>query len=764
MVSPAGVATDPEKVRAVHDWPQPAAVTDVRSFLGLVSYYRRFIEGFAQIARPLHHITEKGRPFKWTTECQEAFEALKHRLISSPILAYPIQGKEFIIDTDASGFAIGAVLSQVQEDGEHVLAYGSRALTKQERNYCVTRKKLLAIVYFVKKYHHYLYGTRFRIRTDHRPLKWLYSVRDPQGQLARWLQKLSIYDFIIEHRSGRRHGNADAMSRKCFPDCDHTWQEEINQGAMVHVEDLRQPHMRHAGCSVVQATIRPVQDALPLAQAARPPGLVAPPEVRATQPPGTVASVPKPVLGAMIQSGTTAEAGGTGLVTDPVTMELSHDHVAELQRCDSDLKVVLQWVEYGQRPSWESVAPLGKEVKFWWSRFEQLVLKHGALYIRWEPSRPTDGARLRLLVPKELQPAVLKQYHDLKTGGHLGVAKTFAKLCKSNFYWSSMRQSARRWVQRCQQCQKRKPPARAKRAEMEHYQVGAPLERVAIDVLGPLPCTVRGNKYIIVVGDYFTKWTECYPVPDHTAKTVATKLVDEFVARFGVPLEVHSDQGREFESEVYTEMCSILGLRKTRTTPYHPRSDGMIERFNRTIEAMLSLWVNKSQTDWDEHLALLAMAYRSAEHETTRETPNTMMLGREVRMPVDLLVGSAPEPHTTPCEYAQNLQEKLRLAHQVAREASSKQMRAQKKHYDRDAKRVIYHRGDVVWLHSKARKKGICPKLSVSWTGPLCCGGKTVRCVVHDSTDPPLQLASSSRRQVENLCRVQCRGLWMQGV
>ena len=106
-----GNATDPEKVRAVRDWPQPATVADVRSFLGLVSYYRRFIEGFAQIARPLHQVTEEGRPFKWTTECQGDFEALKHRLVSSPILAYPVPGREFVLDTDASGFSISAVLS-----------------------------------------------------------------------------------------------------------------------------------------------------------------------------------------------------------------------------------------------------------------------------------------------------------------------------------------------------------------------------------------------------------------------------------------------------------------------------------------------------------------------------------------------------------------------------------------------------------------------------------------------------------------------------
>ena len=432
----------------------------------------------------------------------------------------------------------------------------------------------------------------------------------------------------------------------------------------------------------------------------------------------------------MQQAGTKDQAGSNNPESDPTVAELDHDKIVRSQQRDQDLKHVLQWIKDGSRPPWENVAPLGKDVKFWWARFEQIVLKEEILYIRWEPDRPTDQVRLRALISRELRPLVLRHYHDQKTAGHLGIAKTFSKLSRCCFYWPSMRESARRWVRNCRQCQRRKPPARSKRAEMVHYQIGVPMERIAVDVMGPLPVTERGNRYIVVVGDYFTRWTECYPVPDHTAKTVATKLVDEFVARFGVPLEVHSDQGKEFESEVFKQMCSILGIRKTRCTPYHPRSDGMIERFNRTVEAMLSLWVNKSQTDWDEHLALLAMAYRSAEHETTKETPNTMMLGREVRMPVDLLVGSSPENPTTPNEYAQNLQEKLMLAHEVARETVGQQMRAQKRHYDRNVEQVLYSKGDVVWLHIKARRKGICPKLPLNLLDWSLCGNReAVRCL-----------------------------------
>merc|ERR1711893_172930 len=139
--------------------------------------------------------------------------------MSAPILAYPDPSAEFILDTDASGYGIGAVLSQVQEGKERVIAYGSKALTKEERRYCVTRRELLAIVHFVKLYRHYLYGKRFLLRTDHGALKYLFNFKDPQGQMARWLQVLDTYTFDIEHRAGKRHCNADAMSRGPCKQC-----------------------------------------------------------------------------------------------------------------------------------------------------------------------------------------------------------------------------------------------------------------------------------------------------------------------------------------------------------------------------------------------------------------------------------------------------------------------------------------------------------------------------------------------------------------
>lgn len=214
IVNREGVATDPSKVAAVKNWPSPTKVKEVRSFLGLCSYYRRFVMGFANIARPLHDLTKKTEKFVWTEACESAFEQLKSALTTTPILALPSDEGEYILDTDASDNALGAVLSQVQEGQERVIGYGSRVCSPAEKNYDVTRRELLAIVYFFKYFRVYLLGRKFLLRTNNAALTNLRRTPVPIGQQARWLALIESFDFDIRHRAGTAHGNADALSRR----------------------------------------------------------------------------------------------------------------------------------------------------------------------------------------------------------------------------------------------------------------------------------------------------------------------------------------------------------------------------------------------------------------------------------------------------------------------------------------------------------------------------------------------------------------------
>ena len=219
VVSEEGIATDPAKVESVQSWPVPRSVTEVRSFLGLCSYYRRFVRDFAKIAAPLHALTGKNARFQWSGDCQAAFEVLKERLVSTPILAMPRDDGDYRLDTDASNFSIGGVLSQIQDGEERVIAYASRLLSGPEKNYCVTCRELLAVVFFTKYFRSYLLGHEFTIRTDHSALRWLKTTPEPIGQQARWLERLEEFTYHVEHRPGTKHGNADALSRRPCRQC-----------------------------------------------------------------------------------------------------------------------------------------------------------------------------------------------------------------------------------------------------------------------------------------------------------------------------------------------------------------------------------------------------------------------------------------------------------------------------------------------------------------------------------------------------------------
>jgi len=210
-----GLKPDPGKIEKIRDIKIPTTVREVRAVLGLFSYYRKFVEGFSKIAKPLNELLKKESEFKWGERQQKAFEELKERLIKHPILEYPNFEKEFILITDASGEGLGAVLSQLNDQGkEAVIAYGSKSLKPAEKNYVVTEQECLAIVWGIEHFHKYLVGRKFTIVTDHSALKTLQTSKIPKkGRRARWMMELQQYDFEIKHRAGKNNGNADALSR-----------------------------------------------------------------------------------------------------------------------------------------------------------------------------------------------------------------------------------------------------------------------------------------------------------------------------------------------------------------------------------------------------------------------------------------------------------------------------------------------------------------------------------------------------------------------
>ena len=463
IVSEEGVSTDPKKTECIRNWPIPSTVKEVRSFLGFCSYYRRFIFRFAEIAKPLHKLTEKSERFKWTEECLEAFQNLKNKLINAPILAHPDFSQSFILDVDACDQSIEGVISQEINGEERPVAFASRTLTKTERSYCVTRKEMLALVNFVKHFKHYLYGRKFLVRTDHSSLKWLMNFKNPQGQIARWIEVLVSYDMKVQHRPGRQHGNADGVSRIPCTQCGRRDGKE-----RVNVLD----------CS------------------------------------------------------------------DSRNLDLK-----TLQDEDRDIALLKGWLESGVRPDSKDTSSESYVVKALLGQWKNLELHDGLLVRRYEDS-DTNRTMRQAIVPQSKRREVLKISHDVQTSGHLGMKKTLSKV-RQNYYWPGVSQDVKIYVSGCEICQKGKEPIPSKRTPMQVARSRYPMEIIAVDIMGELPETDRGNKYVLVVSDYFTKWTECYPMPNMEAVTVAKLLVEQLFTRFGVPEQIHSDQGRQFESNLF---------------------------------------------------------------------------------------------------------------------------------------------------------------------------------------------------------------------
>ena len=227
---------------------------------------------------------------------------------------------------------------------------------------------------------------------------------------------------------------------------------------------------------------------------------------------------------------------------------------------------------------------------------------------------------LQLVVPRDRIKGILQETHDSPSDGHFGINKTLEKIRK-RFFWANCKQDVEKWCRTCKICVLKKGPIRKRKSPMQIYNAEAPLDRVQMDILGPFPLTKSGNKYLLVIVDCFTKWVEAFPVKNITAKTVAKVFVNQFISRHGVPQEVHTDQGKNFESKLFSKLMQLLGIKKTRTTALHPQSDGQVERQHQTIVNYLAKYISENQKDWDEWVPMFLLAYRSSKHETTGVTP-----------------------------------------------------------------------------------------------------------------------------------------------
>jgi len=398
------------------------------------------------------------------------------------------------------------------------------------------------------------------------------------------------------------------------------------------------------------------------------------------------------------------------------------DVVAAAQRADAELSRIISYLETGELPVGAT------EV----TRLGVMAAKRGGYYV--SGGRLYVGARGRsqlpevdrLVIPRALVNHVLEGAHDEPMGGgHSGFDRTYAKV-RQRYYWDGMYADTREWVLRCPTClsrkltQRRDVPIRGfGREEMPH-----PFYYVSVDVVGPLPVTDSGNKYIVVFTDYLTRWVEAFAVPNYNAETVAGLLVREIMPRHGAPKVLLADNGQPFRSKFIEEVAKLLGVQQRHSSPYHPQCNGLTERMNGTLVGLLSLIADAGQRDWDLRLPFVLLTHRSAVNRTFGCSPFQLMYGREAVLPFEAMLQKErrelPARWASVAEYRDKLVEDLELSHQMVRQFLEDQqdMREDAAAAPRlNAQR--FKPGDLVWLYHFIREKGLSPKLSAKrWFGP----------------------------------------------
>ena len=643
VISENGVEADPEKVEVVKNWPVPKTVQELRQTLGFFGYYRRFVQDYSKLAKPLHQLLQghentkrvnKKTEVELNEDSLSAFKLMKDKLTTLPILAYADFSLPFELHTDASGLGLGAVLYQSQNGIKRVIAYASRGLRTSEVNYPAHKLEFLALKWAVcEKFRDYLYGARFEVLTDNNPMTYVLTTAKLDATGHRWLSELSAYDFGIKYRAGKKNGDADGLSRLVLEDV--VVRQEI-------VAAL-------CGQVVVEGPDIPCGS----------------PDVLAYQ---------------------------ESVVLDKKLLQENQRKWKDLQNNDAVLRKFIPYVLRGAKPTSRELALLERdspEFKLYWRNWSRLTMREGVL----SRSREVEGSTTyQLVLPESERLTVMKGLHD--DVGHLGRDRTL-ELVRSRFFWPGMNEFVQDYVKKCLPCIKRKTHI-PDRAPMVNIQTTQPMELLCIDFLSLEP-SKGGIENVLVITDHFTRLAHAVPTKNQTAKTTA-QVLHSFFLHYGFPLRLHSDQGRCFESNVIKELCNLTGTQKSRTTPYHPMGNGLCERFNSTLLNMLGTLDDSQKEDWKSYVPSLVHAYNATKHDSTGFSPFYLMFGRHPRLPIDITMGIELEEResSSVSEYVEELREKLEWAYNVATKESRSASHGQKGRYDKQIRGAAEKVGDRV--------------------------------------------------------------------
>lgn len=531
----------------------------------------------------------------------------------------------FVLETDASGVGLGAVLYQYQGERKKVIAYASRRLRgaeRNDRNYSSMKLELLALKWaVVEKFRGYLLGSQFTVLTDNNPLCHLNTAKLGAVE-QRWAAQLAVFNFEVQYRPGRCNTAADALSRKPGPEERDAPPEDAEyDGCLAICNEL------NAGTAVELDLDESVSAPVELSE-----------DIASTE---------------------------SALVNTPTFPGYTQKELCCFQEADPTLGILKQFWQKKKKPSARERRGLPRRVQSLLKQWAKIKEENGLLF------RVVDDAALgecrQLLLPVCLVEQVLQSVHDKM--GHQGIERTLS-LLKQRCYWVGMHEAVDKWVKNCQRCVLAKMPQPKIRASWVPFLASRPLEVVAVDFTSLEPAS-DGRENVLVVTDVFTKFSQAFPTRDQKAETTAKVILKEWFLKYGVPQRLHSDQGRNFESALVAELCKLYGVQKTRTTPYHPQGNPQCERFNRTLHDLLRSLPPEKKRKWPEHLPELVYAYNVTPHSSTGYSPYYMLFGTQPHLPVDALLGRESEG-VPEFNWLSVHRERLQDAHVKAREYTAK--------------------------------------------------------------------------------------------
>lgn len=732
IISDQGVRPNPDKIEAITKIPVPRNQKDVKSFISLASYYRKFIPHFSQLSKPLTSLLKKEcTTFNWTSQCDESFKRLKKALMTKPLLRYPDYSRTFVLTTDASRDAIGGVLSQDYDGHDLPICYYSRTLNKAEVNYSVIERELLAIVDACKKFRHYLYGRPFEIRTDHRPLVYLNNCKDPSSRLVRWRLKLHDYDYTIAYKKGVLNGNADSLSRIVY-DQDNT-QNEDKEHKILHTieeEDLTfdkfktfyQQELEIPTPKTTNAPLNKIKN------------LVIPLSTDMSSRNQYIDYITKNFPNNLPKSPQLKEIDCKRLPQQALYLAFIKQNIADSALYEDvydtlySLKLLLEInqvtsfviTDISYNNSIIQQATFFTLLHFLFSKFDYQILENERIQI-------TDPILIK---------QILQDYHDSPIAGHPGFQRAYAKI-KQFFYWENMKSDIREYIRACSVCQTSKTDFKSNKSPMEITTTSTKFgEQVAMDIVGPLPQTKNGNRFILTLQDDLTKLIDAYALPTHDATTVATYFL-KYCTRYGFPQSVLSDQGTEFTSQTFKQVDKLLSIRHKLSSPYHPQTNGSLERTHLTLKDYFKCYVNKDLNNWDEFLNFAVYSYNTSIHKSTQKPPYELVFGQQAIIPNFLM---HPRHKPTYSDLATDLTNKLKIIRETARENQNKAKEKSKIYYDKTHNRTYtFKENDLVLLRdvqAKAKHKTLQP----NYKGPY----KIVQ--IHDNQNATLQVTPTKLR------------------